>query len=377
MNVRRMALVTALVGGSSVLITVATAGGAYAHGSMQNPPSRSWLCYQDRPESPSLAACKAAVATGGKQALYDWHEVNIANAAGRHRSIIPDGRLCSAGRDKYKGLDLARADWPVTRLPASGRHTFTFRATAPHKGSLELYVTKDGYDPAKPLKWSDLEAEPFHVATEPRLANGAYVMEATLPKGKRGRHLIYTIWQRSDSPEAFYACSDVRFGEGGSTGPTAPPAPTPTPAPSPSGPGGGGNGGGHDHGGGHGDHGGGHGGGGHGGGGNGGGPGGGNGGSGGSTDAAAVLRNITAGVGVQPAKARREGLVTVTAVCGGSKVTKVVSPAFAKQTNAAPVPTTAWFPPLMVGAKTRAGRYPVTVHCANGGVARTTLTVTG
>ncbi len=32
------------------------------------------------------------------------------------------------------------------------------------------------------------------------------------PSGKSGRHIIYSIWQRSDSPEAFYNCVDVNFG---------------------------------------------------------------------------------------------------------------------------------------------------------------------
>ena len=42
----------------------------------------------------------------------------------------------------------------------AGSHTFRYKGTAPHKGSFELYVTKDGYDPTKPLKWSDLEPKP-------------------------------------------------------------------------------------------------------------------------------------------------------------------------------------------------------------------------
>lgn len=37
--------------------------------------------------------------------------MNIANAAGKHRELIPDGKLCSAANDKFKGLDLPRADW--------------------------------------------------------------------------------------------------------------------------------------------------------------------------------------------------------------------------------------------------------------------------
>ncbi|MFD8978137.1 lytic polysaccharide monooxygenase [Streptomyces sp. NPDC059593] len=194
---------------------------AFAHGSMTDPASRVSACYAEGPEAPRSAACKAAVAASGAQAFYDWNAVNIANAAGKHRELIPDGKLCSAANDKYRGLDLARADWPASRL-ASGAHTFRYKGTAPHRGSFELYVTKDGYDPSKPLAWSDLEAKPFATVTDPRMENGDYVFEGTVPK-KSGRHLIYSIWQRSDSPEAFYTCSDVVFGE--ETGGTAP-APT-------------------------------------------------------------------------------------------------------------------------------------------------------
>ncbi|WP_306326388.1 lytic polysaccharide monooxygenase auxiliary activity family 9 protein [Streptomyces venezuelae] len=197
------------------------AGSAVAHGSMTDPVSRVSGCYAEGPESPKSAACKAAVAASGAQAFYDWNAVNIANAAGKHRELIPDGKLCSAGNDKYRGLDLARADWPASPM-TSGAHTFRYKGTAPHRGSFELYVTKDGYDPSKPLTWADLEAEPFARVTDPGMEGGDYVFRGTVPN-KSGRHLIYSIWQRSDSPEAFYTCSDVVFGK--DSGGTAP-APT-------------------------------------------------------------------------------------------------------------------------------------------------------
>ncbi|MFJ7591429.1 lytic polysaccharide monooxygenase [Streptomyces sp. NPDC097617] len=208
---------------------------AVAHGSMTDPVSRVAACYAEGPESPKSAACKAAVGAGGAQAFYDWNAVNIANAAGNHRSLIPNGQLCSAGNDKYRGLDLARADWPASPMSA-GAHTFRYKGTAPHKGSFELYVTKDGYDPAKPLKWSDLEPAPFAKATDPGMQNGDYVFSGTVPN-KSGRHLIYSIWQRSDSPEAFYTCSDVVFGKdngGSGTGAPATTAPSTRPSTGPS-----------------------------------------------------------------------------------------------------------------------------------------------
>ncbi|MER7950027.1 lytic polysaccharide monooxygenase [Streptomyces sp. NPDC096079] len=244
MTSRRTA--TAVVTAALVLSGIAGAPGAFAHGSMTDPVSRVAACYAEGPEAPKSAACKAAVAASGTQAFYDWNAVNIANAAGQHRQLIPDGKLCSAGNDKYRGLDLARADWPASPM-AAGAHTFRYKGTAPHKGSFELYVTKDGYDPSKPLRWSDLEAKPFVTVTDPGMQSGDYVFRGTVPK-KSGRHLIYSIWQRSDSPEAFYTCSDVVFGKdtGGGTPPatkapattapaSAPPAST-APAPTPSAP---------------------------------------------------------------------------------------------------------------------------------------------
>ncbi|MEU2394300.1 lytic polysaccharide monooxygenase [Streptomyces sp. NPDC007369] len=208
----------AAAGLAPLAVAVCAAGPASAHGSMTDPVSRVAACYAEGPESPKSAACKAAVASSGTQAFYDWNAVNIADAAGHHRSLIPNGQLCSAGNDKYRGLDLPRADWPASPMSA-GPHTFRYKGTAPHRGTFELYVTKDGYDPSKPLAWSDLEPAPFAKATDPGMEGGDYVFSGTVPN-KSGRHLVYSIWQRSDSPEAFYTCSDVVFGKdgGGSRG---------------------------------------------------------------------------------------------------------------------------------------------------------------
>ncbi|MET9885045.1 lytic polysaccharide monooxygenase [Streptomyces sp. NPDC006430] len=196
------------------MLTGLTAGTASAHGAAGNPVDRQYACYQEGPESPKSAACKAAIAASGTQAFYDWNAVRRGDAAGRSRQLVPDGKLCSGGDPKYQGLDLARADWPATKLPSGSSYTFTYKATAPHKGGFEYYITKDGYDPAKPLKWSDLEDKPF-LTGSPALSNGSYSLTGNLPK-RSGRHLIYLVWQRSDSPEAFYSCSDVVFGGSGS-----------------------------------------------------------------------------------------------------------------------------------------------------------------
>ena len=83
-----------------------------------------------------------------------------------------------------------------------------------------------------------MEAQPFlSVDHPPRTAARARSTPTTpgtaqLPANKSGRHIIYMVWQRSDSSETFYSCSDVVFdgGNGEVTGindpgnpPTEPP----------------------------------------------------------------------------------------------------------------------------------------------------------
>ncbi|MFF5799592.1 lytic polysaccharide monooxygenase auxiliary activity family 9 protein [Streptomyces albogriseolus] len=210
MSARRKAAV-AVIGLAPLALTGLAAAPAAAHGSMGDPVSRVFQCFGEGPESPTSEACKAAVAASGTQALYDWNGVRIGDAGGRHQELIPDGKLCSAGNEAFKGLDLARADWPATSV-SSGERTFKYRVTAPHKGTFTVYITKPGYDPAQPLAWDDLDlANPVATSTDPAAVDGFYTFSGALPE-RSGRQLLYAVWQRSDSPEAFYSCSDVTFG---------------------------------------------------------------------------------------------------------------------------------------------------------------------
>ncbi|MEV7010455.1 lytic polysaccharide monooxygenase [Streptosporangium sp. NPDC051022] len=230
MNKRTIGLTVAAATAPALLATVMV-NAAYAHGSMGTPISRVYACYLENPESPDTPACKAAVGNGDTQPLYDWDELNIGTANGKHREIIPDGQLCSAGRAKYRAYDAARTDWPSTALPTGGGpYTFRYPYTADHPGTFEIYITKDGFNPLQPLKWSDLETTPLVKVKNPTKSNGEYVMQGQLP-AKTGRHIVYSIWQRSDSAEAFYTCSDVTFGNVSTPTPTVTPTVTPTATP--------------------------------------------------------------------------------------------------------------------------------------------------
>ncbi|WP_435974053.1 lytic polysaccharide monooxygenase auxiliary activity family 9 protein [Streptomyces sp. Qhu_M48] len=207
---RRTATGVAALSAAAALVSL-TPTTASAHGAVFNPVSRVAACYAEGPETPKSQVCKDLVADSGTQPLYDWNEVNIANAAGQHQTVIPDGKLCSANRAKYRALDWARTDWPATAV-AAGSFGFKVRVTAAHAGTMTVYITKPGFDPTQPLKWSDLDATPVAVYNTTRTAtDGFYNFTGTLP-ARTGRHIVYKVWQRNDSPEAFYSCSDVTFG---------------------------------------------------------------------------------------------------------------------------------------------------------------------
>lgn len=193
-------------------------GQALAHGSMTVPESRVYNCFLNNPENPSDPACAAAKEAAGSQAFYDWNGINQASAAGDHRAVVPDGQLCAGGKAKFAGLDLARDDWQATPIAPKpdGTFDFEFYATAPHATQdWVFYVTRQGYTPDEPLKWSDL-FEFCRLGEVPLSADNRYILNCPLPP-VTGKHVIYTTWQRSDSTEAFYTCTDVMLGDGGSS----------------------------------------------------------------------------------------------------------------------------------------------------------------
>jgi len=203
------------------LLTVAVAGTAMAHGAPTDPVSRSAACGSEG-RFTQTAACRAARAEG--QWFDQWDNLRVAGVDGRDRQTIPDGHLCSGGLAAFAGLDLARSDWPSTTLKAGKAITVSYRATIPHAGTFRMYVTKDGYNPKQALRWADVETKPFLTATDPSFSGGAYSFKGTLPQGKVGRHVLYTIWQNSSSSDTYYSCSDVLFSKPASAATTTKPA---------------------------------------------------------------------------------------------------------------------------------------------------------
>jgi predicted carbohydrate-binding protein with CBM5 and CBM33 domain len=220
--VKRLLAAAFLVGAVLLIGTPAS-----AHGALSTPASRAVMCGNGTAAQKSSAACKAAVAAGADVA--EWDNIRVPNVNGRDREMIPDGKLCGGGLVKFDGLNLPRTDWPTTKVTGGASLTFAYQERIPHEGTFRIYVTKAGFDPAQPLKWTDLDSTPFLTAKDPKLTGGAYRMTGKLPQ-RTGRQIIFTIWQTSSTPDTYYSCSDVVFST-----PSASPSVKPSPSkPSPS-----------------------------------------------------------------------------------------------------------------------------------------------
>jgi len=194
---------------------------AFAHGAPTSPISRTAACAAGGGTATGTAACTAArAANGGPFGTFD--NVRVPNVNGDDRKFVPDGKLCSGGLADFKGLDLARDDFPSTTVSAGKSLPIKYRATLPHAGSFRIYLTKQGFDPSKKLTWDDLAAKPLAEIKDPPLTGGSYQMSVKLPSDRTGRQILYIVWQTSSTVDTYYSCSDLVFGSAATKAPAAP-----------------------------------------------------------------------------------------------------------------------------------------------------------
>ncbi|WP_431964484.1 lytic polysaccharide monooxygenase [Actinacidiphila sp. bgisy160] len=219
-------VLSSVVAGTAVLLPLTLAGPAAAHGAPVSPVSRAAACASGSGQYAGTAACRAAAAAnGGSRPFADWDNLRVAGVAGRDRQVISDGKLCSGGLAAFRGLDLPRTDWPATRLTPGAGFTMAYGTTIPHQGTFRIYLTKEGYDPSRPLTWSALASDPFVKVTDPPVSGGAYRISGRLPSDRTGRHVLFTIWQNSSTPDTYYSCSDVVFPAAAAKAPARPAKP--------------------------------------------------------------------------------------------------------------------------------------------------------
>ncbi|POX40741.1 chitin-binding protein [Streptomyces sp. Ru73] len=183
------------IAGASLLAT----GSAASHGYGTQPPSRQSLC---------------AAGTVKDCGAIQYEPQSVEGPKGFPAAGPADGKICAGGNSGFAELDDPRGGkWPATNLKAGQGFTFTWKMTARHATTdFRYYITKQGWDPSKPLTRAALESQPFMtVPMGGKQPPEVWSQQGTVPTGHTGRHMILGVWNIADTGNAFYSCADVNL----------------------------------------------------------------------------------------------------------------------------------------------------------------------
>ncbi|GII76990.1 chitin-binding protein [Sphaerisporangium rufum] len=199
----------------ALLSVLSLATTASAHGSVIDPASRNYGCWQRWGSdhlNPNMAQTDPMCAQAWQaepQAMWNWNGLYRNGSAGNFQAVVPNGQLCSGGHTeggRYNAMDTVGA-WKTTNVGAN--ITIKLYDQASHGADYFLvYVSKPGVDPStRALGWNDLQL----VTRTGRYGQSQnYSIPVNIP-GRSGRALIYTIWQASHMDQTYFICSDVNF----------------------------------------------------------------------------------------------------------------------------------------------------------------------
>ncbi|MBQ1095215.1 lytic polysaccharide monooxygenase [Streptomyces sp. b94] len=215
-RIRRASTVALGTVTAALLTMIPWSGTAVAHGSVVDPASRNYGCWQrwgDDFQNPAMAQedpmCWQAW-QDNPNAMWNWNGLYRNGSAGNFEAVVPDGQLCSGGRaegGRYNSLDAVGA-WQTTDV--TDNFTVKLYDQASHGADyFKVYVSRQGFDPAtQSLGWDDLQL----VATTGSYGPSQNYEIPVSTSGLSGRHVVYTIWQASHMDQTYFLCSDVDFG---------------------------------------------------------------------------------------------------------------------------------------------------------------------
>lgn len=175
-----------------------------AHGYVKSPASRGYQGSLDK----TTLGYTAALEKYGSVINEPW---SLEAPKGFPAFGPADGRIASANGSIGGStvLDLQTADrWKKTDI-STGVNTFLWTYSAYHStAKWHYYITKQGWNPNKPLAREDLEfiGEVLHDGSKPS-ENAPHSI--TIPSNRQGYHVIVAIWDVADTANAFYNVIDV------------------------------------------------------------------------------------------------------------------------------------------------------------------------
>lgn len=190
-------------GGMMVLVLLGTVGFApsvFAHGYIESPASRAYLCKQGENIN-----CGPVM----------YEPQSVEGRGSFPQSGPPDGHI--AGGGVFPDLDEQKVDrWKKVTLHG-GKNTFKWYLTAPHSTKeWKYYITKKGWNPNQPLTRADLDPVFCYYNDGGARPPSTVVHECNVPIDRSGYHLILGVWEIADTGNAFYQAIDVNLVNNGS-----------------------------------------------------------------------------------------------------------------------------------------------------------------
>ena len=116
------------------------------------------------------------------------------------------------GNAAHTAIVVYLTQFDIDGCPADTPFTFTWVLTVPHPtSSFRYFITREDWNPNRPLTRNDLELTPFLTVPFGGLIPPPFVANlGTLPD-RSGRAMILSVWDIANSQDAYYQCADVFF----------------------------------------------------------------------------------------------------------------------------------------------------------------------
>ena len=209
----------------------------FAHGLIQDPPSRNWICgFITKPDHvqngvAQFPVCGNAFFAPNTNATDGYSFMSVLTHTTGREGVGPRDNVCSFNSESFPGRVVpwdVPIDWPTQPMTAGPRNFVWSISWGPHFSDTQdfkYWITKSDFvwQTGRALSFSDFEDAPFcslayNDATPnanpnviPDVANAMFTTRCTVPS-RSGRHVIYAEWGRTPPTfERFHGCIDAQF----------------------------------------------------------------------------------------------------------------------------------------------------------------------
>ena len=190
----------------TLLAVMLASPGVAAHGYLNEPPSRAFLCQKGLNKDCGGAQYEP-------QSVGETFKGFPGGVGGAPLQGPVDGKIASGGITLFSAVDAQSASrWHLTEIKDRSVD-FDWTYTAAHPATKhEYFITKNGWNPNEALKRASFDSTPFCYV------DGGNVLPVTgakhacvIPDDKTGHHVILGIWTVGDTDAAFYNVADVNI----------------------------------------------------------------------------------------------------------------------------------------------------------------------